>query len=58
MLAKRLLKSVVGPLNEMIDRYVPIYLDKILCYGYQHQEIIVQWGSCLSIFFCVTNGVC
>ena len=43
--------------KKMIDRYVPIYLVKILCYWYQHQEIIVQWGSCLSNAFFVTNGV-
>ena len=41
----------------MIDRDVPIYLVKILCYWYQHQEMIVQWGSCLSNAFFVTNRV-
>ena len=41
----------------MIDRDVPIYLVKILCYWYQHQEMIVQWVSCLSNDFFVTNGV-
>ena len=44
-------------LKKMIDRDVPIYLVKILCYWYQHQEMIVQWGSCLSNAFFVTNGV-
>ena len=43
--------------KKMIDRDVPIYLVKILCYWYQHQEMIVQWGSCLSNAFFVTNGV-
>ena len=43
--------------NKMIDRNVPIYLVKILCYWYQHQEKVVQWGSCLSNVFFVTNGV-
>ena len=33
--------------KKIIDRGVPIYLVKILCYWYQHQELIVQWGSCL-----------
>ena len=41
----------------MIDRNVPIYLVKILCYWYQHQEMVVQWGSCLSNVFFVANGV-
>ena len=41
----------------MIDRDVPIYLVKILCYWYQHQEMIVRWGSCLSNAFFVTNEV-
>ena len=38
--------------KKMIDRDVPIYLVKILCYWYQHQEMIVQRGSCLSNAFC------
>ena len=41
----------------MIDRNLPIYLVKILCYWYQHQEMIVQWGLCLYNVFFVTNGV-
>ena len=44
-------------LKKMIDRDVPIYLVKTLCYWYQHQEMIVQWGSCLSNAFLVTIGV-
>ena len=36
----------------MIDRDVPMYLVKILCYWYQHQEMIV-----LSNVFFVINGV-
>ena len=43
--------------KKIIDRDVPIYLVMILCYWYQHQEMIVQWGSCLSNAFFVTNGV-
>ena len=43
--------------KKMIDRDVPIYLVKILCYWYQHQEMIVQWGLCLSNAFFVTNRV-
>ena len=42
----------------MIDRNVLFYLVKILCYWYQHREMIIQWGSCLSNVFFVTNGVC
>ena len=41
----------------MIDKDVPIHLVKILSYWYQHQEMIVQWGSYLSSAFFVTNGV-
>ena len=45
------------PFKKMIDRNVPIYLIKMLCHWYQHQEMIVQWGSCLSNVFFVTDGV-
>ena len=30
--------------RKLIDRKVPIYLVKILCYWYQHQIMSVQWG--------------
>ena len=56
--AKPLTKLVIRHFFlKMIDRNVPIYLVKILCYWYQHQEMIVQWGSSLSNVFFVTNGV-
>ena len=41
----------------MIDRNVLFYLVKILCYWYQHREMIIHWGACLSNVFFVTNGV-
>ena len=56
-LARPLTKLVTGHLKKMIGRDVPIYLVKILCYWYQHQEMIVQWGSCLTNAVFVTNGV-
>ena len=41
----------------MLNRGVPIYLVKVLCYWYQHQSMYVKWGSTLSSKFQVTNGV-
>ena len=56
-LARPLTKLVTGHFKKMIGRDVPICLVKILCYWYQHQEMIVQWGSCLTNAVLVTNGV-
>ena len=44
--------------RKLIDRKVPIYLVKILCYWYQHQIMSVRWGCSISKGFNVTNGVC
>ena len=43
--------------KKLIDRHVPLYLVVILCYWYQHQEMTVRWGHCISNSFNVTNGV-
>ena len=43
--------------RKLIDRKVPIYLVKILCYWYQHQIMSVRWGCSISKGFNVTNGV-
>ena len=43
--------------RKLIDRKVPIYLVKILCYWYQHQFMSVRWGCSISKGFNVTNGV-
>ena len=43
--------------KKLIDRHVPLYLVVILCYWYQHQEMTVRWGHCISKSFNVTNGV-
>ena len=40
-----------------LNRKVPIYLVKILCYWYQHQIMSVQWRCSISKGFNVTNGV-
>ena len=52
------IKSVIGLFfRKLIDRKVPIYLVKILCYWYQHQIMSVRWGCSISKGFNVTNGV-
>ena len=43
--------------RKLIDRGVPLYLDIILCYWYQKQEMTVRWGACISDSFKVTNSV-
>ena len=42
--------------RKLMDRKVPIYLVKILCYWYQHQIMSVRWGCSISKGFNVTNG--
>ena len=41
----------------MIDKQMPLYLVKILCYWYRNQAMYVRWSSTLSTAFQVTNGV-
>ena len=43
--------------RKLIDRNVPMYLIKVLCYWYQHQLMSVRWGYSISNVFNVTNGV-
>ena len=43
--------------KKLLNKGVPIYLVKVLCYWYQHQSMYVKWGSTLSSKFQVTNGV-
>ena len=43
--------------RKIIDRNVPMYLIKVLCYWYQHQLMSVRWGYSISNVFNVTNGV-
>ena len=43
--------------RKLIDRNVPMYLTKVLCYWYQHQLMSVRWGYSISNVFNVTNGV-
>ena len=43
--------------KKLLNRCVPIYLVKLLCYWYQHQSMYVKWGSTPSSKFQVTNGV-
>ena len=43
--------------QKLIDRNVPMYLVKILCYWYKHQVMSVRWGCSISKGFNVTNCV-
>ena len=41
--------------RKFIDRNVPMYIIKILCYRHQHQLKSVRWGCFISNVFNVTN---
>ena len=43
--------------RKLINRNVPMYLIKVLCYWYQHQLMSVKWGYSFSNVFNATNGV-
>ena len=43
--------------KKRIDKHVPLYLGMIMCSWYQHQEMPVKWGHCISNSFNVYNGV-
>jgi len=43
--------------RKLLNRSVPIYLVKILCYWYQNQYMFVRWGTKFSSKFSVSNGV-
>ena len=43
--------------KKLINKGIPIYLVKLLCYWYHHQSMYVKWGSTMSSKFQVTNGV-
>ena len=43
--------------RKLIDRNVPMYLIKALCYLFQHHLMSVRWGYPISNVFNVTNGV-
>ena len=43
--------------NKLVNKGVPLYLLKVLCYWYNHQSMYVKWGSTLSTKFKETNGV-
>ena len=44
--------------DKLMQRGVPGYIVRILCYWYAHQTMCVRWGSTISSSsFCVSNGV-
>ena len=43
--------------KKLLDRGVPPYIVKLLCFWYRHQLFQVKWGQCLSQPFAVTNGI-
>ena len=55
--AMKMLKLAYKLIKKLINRGIPIYLVKLLCYWYQHQSMYVKWGSTMSSKFQVTNGV-
>ena len=43
--------------DKLVQRGVPGYIVRILCYWYAHQTMCVRWGSSISSSFRVFNGV-
>ena len=43
--------------HKLLERNVPVYLVKILCFWYSNQLMCVRWGTSMSSFFNVSNGV-
>ena len=43
--------------DKLVQRGVPGYIVRILCYWYAHQTMCVGWGSSISSSFRVYNGV-
>ena len=39
--------------KKRIDKHVPLYLGMIMCSWYQHQEMPVKWGHCISNSFSI-----
>ena len=42
--------------RKLINRNVPMYLIKVLCYSYQHQLMSVRWGYSISNVYGVRQG--
>ena len=52
------LKNITGCCsNKLLKREMPLYIVRILVYWYRTQTMYVQWDSCDSSAFRVTNGV-
>ena len=43
--------------EKLANRGIPVYILRILIYWYENQSMCVRWGSSISEFFKVTNGV-
>ena len=43
--------------DKLVQRGVPGYIVRILCYWYAHQTMCVRWGSSISSSFRLSNGV-
>ena len=43
--------------RKLLDRKTPIVLVRILLFWYTNQTMCVKWGSCISRYFYVSNGV-
>ena len=43
--------------RKLLDRKTPIVLVRILLFWYTNQTMCMKWGSCISRYFYVSNGV-
>ena len=42
---------------KLIDKHVPLFVSKLLVFGYSQQQMNIRWGNTVSSSFHVTNGV-
>ena len=43
--------------EKLINRKVPLFIDRLLIVWYSLQNMHIRWGNTFSTFFCVSNGV-
>ena len=43
--------------TKLIDKYVPLFVIKLLVFWYSQQQMNIKWGNTVSSSFHLTNGV-
>ena len=43
--------------KKLLDRNVPLHIEKLFIFWHRKQEIMVRWGNSLSMIFRCSNGI-